>query len=70
MDFAEKLSVIYSDISKQTSADKARELLSGLVDDIVWQIQKEGKEVSVNELHFRLDEFYIVAKSNRDKDGA
>ncbi len=70
MDFAEKLSVIYSDILKQTSDDKARSMLSELVDDIIWSIQKEGKTVSSVELHSHIDEIYQVAKLNQDRDVA
>ncbi len=70
MDFAEKLSVIYSDILKQTSDDKARSMLSGLVDDIIWSIQKEGKTVSSVELDSHIDEIYQVAKLNQDRDVA
>lgn len=70
MDFAGKLLVIYNDILKQASPDKARSLVTGLVDDIMWQIQRDGKEITELELHSHLDEVYEVAKSNLDKDVA
>lgn len=70
MDFAEKLSVIYSDFLKQTSDDNTRAMLTGLVEDTVWSILKDGKTISSVELHSHIDEIYQVAKSNRDKDVA
>lgn len=45
-------------------------MLSGLVDDIIWSIQKEGKTVSSVELHLHIDEIYKVAKLNQDRDVA
>jgi hypothetical protein len=67
MDLSEKIELIYKQLLKDTSPEEASKLVSGIIQSIINDLSREGREISSMALHKGIDDIFQVALSNSKK---